>query len=143
MHDAWDAYACMSLRLAFKIASQPASDRELKCIVYSSPDRCSCTHMQPIMYIDSTPIFNIPRSINFDTTNKVMIIYCSGYPAVDVRCARLYDPRYGRVFMTGTTLGSVATYHCNRGYRTFGTSRRTCQSNRFWSGQAPVCTREA
>ena len=41
--------------------------------------------------------------------------------------------------MTGTTLGSVATYDCNRGYRMFGSHRRTCQSNRFWSGQAPEC----
>ena len=60
---------------------------------------------------------------------------------VDVRCGSLPNPSFGRVDLTGTTVGSTATYSCQSGYQLVGESTRTCQSNGQWSGVAPICTR--
>ena len=57
-------------------------------------------------------------------------------------CGDLPNPRFGRVDLTGRTIGSTATYSCQRGYTLVGTSTRTCQANRQWSGVAPVCESE-
>jgi len=61
---------------------------------------------------------------------------------VDVGCVNLPNPRFGRVDLTGTTVGSTATYTCLPGYTLVGTSTRTCQSSGQWSGVAPVCIRK-
>ena len=58
-----------------------------------------------------------------------------------VDCGNLDDPDNGEVTLTGTTLGSKADYSCNNGYALEGNERRVCQSNREWSGMAPVCRR--
>ena len=39
-------------------------------------------------------------------------------------------------------VGSVATHSCDHGYVLNGSSTRTCQSDRSWSGAAPVCIGE-
>ena len=56
-------------------------------------------------------------------------------------CGVLDDPENGEVSLTGTILGSKATYSCNSGYVLEGESTRVCQSNRKWSGEAPTCER--
>ena len=35
--------------------------------------------------------------------------------------------------------GQVVVYHCNDGFILEGDDRRTCQSDRKWSGLAPTC----
>ena len=57
-----------------------------------------------------------------------------------VNCGTLTSPVNGRVSHTaGTTFGKTATYSCNTGYDLVGSSARTCQSTRRWSGSAPTC----
>ena len=56
-----------------------------------------------------------------------------------VVCGSLDNPENGQVSLTGTTVGSKAIYSCNKGFVLDGNSRRTCQINGKWSGEAPVC----
>ena len=56
-----------------------------------------------------------------------------------VTCDDLSDPRNGNVDLTGVTVGSRATYSCDRGFELKGDQSRTCQSNGRWSGNNPFC----
>ena len=59
-----------------------------------------------------------------------------------VNCGSLTNPANGRVSHSGgTTFRKTATYSCNRGYNLVGSSTRTCQSTRRWSGSTPTCSR--
>ena len=59
-----------------------------------------------------------------------------------VNCGTLTNPVNGRVSHSGgTTFGHRATYSCDTGYNLVGSSTRTCQSTRRWSGSAPTCQR--
>ena len=57
-------------------------------------------------------------------------------------CGPLNPPTDGLVSITGTTVGSTATYTCNDGFGLQGQSTRTCQTNGQWSGSAPICQRK-
>ena len=46
---------------------------------------------------------------------------------------------YGKVEWKSLTPTSVATYSCDYGYILVGEVRRTCQSDGYWGGKAPVC----
>ncbi|XP_003387839.1 PREDICTED: sushi, von Willebrand factor type A, EGF and pentraxin domain-containing protein 1-like isoform X2 [Amphimedon queenslandica] len=54
-------------------------------------------------------------------------------------CGRLESPQNGKVIISGTTPGSVATYSCNQGFTLMGQYKRTCQVNGEWSGSTPNC----
>ena len=57
-----------------------------------------------------------------------------------VNCGTLTNPANGQVTHTaGATFGQTATYSCNTGYNLVGSSTRTCQATRVWSGSAPTC----
>ena len=56
------------------------------------------------------------------------------------RCGNLDSPRNGRVDLTGTTVGSTATYRCKNGFiLANGNRTRECGANGQWSGTAPNC----
>ena len=57
-------------------------------------------------------------------------------------CGPLDAPNDGSVSISGTIVGSTATYTCNDGFRLQGQSTRTCQTNGEWSGSAPICQRK-
>ena len=64
---------------------------------------------------------------------------CSSFWTV-VNCGTLSNPANGQVTHTaGTTYGKTATCSCNTGYKLVGSSTRTCQATRVWSGSAPTC----
>ena len=57
-----------------------------------------------------------------------------------VNCGTLSSPANGQVSHTGgTTFGQTATYNCDTGYNLVGSSTRTCQATRVWSGSTPTC----
>ena len=58
-----------------------------------------------------------------------------------ISCSVLSDIVNGRVVTTNTTVGSTARYICNLGLVIEGDESRTCQPNREWSGQEPICKR--
>ena len=59
-----------------------------------------------------------------------------------VGCGDPGTPSNGRRTGSSTTYNSVVTYTCNTGYTRQGSNRRTCQSNRQWSGSLPQCNRK-
>ena len=67
---------------------------------------------------------------------------CCSFPIVAVQCRSLNNPKDGSVSLSGTTVGSTATYTCNDGFRLQGQSTRTCQTNGQWSRRAPTCQRK-
>ena len=58
---------------------------------------------------------------------------------VELSCETLQDPANGRVQVSGDIPGAVASYTCNPGFSLVGQSRRTCQRDGSFSGQAPTC----
>ena len=72
--------------------------------------------------------------------------YCSYFIfsyTVAVDCGNLANPANGRVDLTGTTFGSIATYTCNSGFILANGNRiRQCGANEQWSGTAPNCVRK-
>ena len=56
-----------------------------------------------------------------------------------IECEDLDDPRNGDVKLTGTTVGSTATYVCDDGFVLRGNQLRKCLSNGRWSGNEPFC----
>lgn len=85
------------------------------------------------------------REFNITTPSASMqsLAYlCCSFSIAAVRCRRLNNPSDGSVSLSGTTVGSTATYSCNDGFTLQGQSTRTCQSNSQWSGSAPTCQRK-
>ena len=56
-------------------------------------------------------------------------------------CSPLTDPTNGQIDTPSIIFGSVATYSCDKGYRTrlSGQSMTICQANGTWSGSTPTC----
>ena len=59
-----------------------------------------------------------------------------------VECGDLRSTPNGRVFLTGTAVGSTATYLCDDGFRLEGDRNRACQETGEWSGKEPTCIRK-
>ena len=54
-------------------------------------------------------------------------------------CDTLPDPDNGQVDLSGTDIGSTATYSCDVGFLLQGSRTRVCLGNGLWSGQEPSC----
>ena len=61
---------------------------------------------------------------------------------IAVVCELLRDPPNGRVRVSGSGVGSIAGYSCNRGFVLNGNTRRTCSSNGQYDGREPSCRRK-
>ena len=59
-----------------------------------------------------------------------------------VDCRGLSVPSSGQVRLTGTLLGSKATYTCDSGYILVGNDTRECLSSGRWSDEDPYCELE-
>lgn len=55
-------------------------------------------------------------------------------------CDPLKPPDNGDVVMSGTTIGSKATYSCESGFNLVGDEFRNCQDDGEWSGTEPTCS---
>lgn len=56
-----------------------------------------------------------------------------------IKCVALSDPLLGSVSVSGTVVGSTATYTCNHGTILIGDRRRVCEDSGWWSGSEPRC----
>ena len=59
------------------------------------------------------------------------------YAAVD--CGDPGEPQNGDTVVSTTTLGSVVTHTCDRGFVLSGARRRVCLPNGTWSEPPPSC----
>lgn len=57
-------------------------------------------------------------------------------------CDDLPNPRNGQVFLTGTTVTSIATYICDSSFHLQGDRNRVCLVSGQWSGKEPLCARK-
>lgn len=62
--------------------------------------------------------------------------------SIGVECGNLPNPTNGRVSLTGTTFGSIATYRCNSGFELVGEKTQECLEDGKWSGDDPTCERK-
>ena len=69
----------------------------------------------------------------------VHVIIYGTQNVIGLQCEDLDDPRNGNVKLTGTTVGSKATYVCDYGFILRGNQLRKCLSNGRWSGSEPFC----
>ena len=69
----------------------------------------------------------------------LIIIICTNIIEVIIDCGTLTNPQYGIVTLTGTSPGSIATYHCNNGFVLNGDQERQCSETGVWSGDEPLC----
>ena len=59
-----------------------------------------------------------------------------------VSCPTLATVAHSSKQQTGISYTDTVTYTCNSGYeRISGSSQRTCQSDKTWSGSQPVCSK--
>ena len=56
-----------------------------------------------------------------------------------INCGLPESLTFGGVNFSNSTIGSVATYRCQEGYRLVGIAQRTCLDNETWSGVVPLC----
>ena len=59
-----------------------------------------------------------------------------------IDCGDLDNPSNGQVALSGTSVGSLAIYTCNRGFQINGNTifTRVClESTEMWSGSNPTC----
>ncbi len=75
-------------------------------------------------------------------TNYCQLYYDLCLVCAVIECEQLEGIANGRVELTGTTVGSRATYSCDSGYLLVGDVSRTCQSSGTWSGNEPFCKSE-
>ena len=69
-----------------------------------------------------------------------MWYYCFVFCYLAISCRDPGTPANGdRVLTQGTTVGSIVTYECNRGYVLKGADSRVCQPDGVWSAALPSC----
>ena len=56
-----------------------------------------------------------------------------------VDCGPLSSPDNGNITLTGTLIGSTATYTCDSGYERVGSDILVCRDDGTWSG-SPLCS---
>ena len=59
-----------------------------------------------------------------------------------IRCPALKDPENGSVDDRDNLPGTIAKYTCDDGFRLVGSSKRPCQKDGSWAGEAPICKRK-
>ena len=58
------------------------------------------------------------------------------------RCPQLYAPSHGSIALCSNLPGQTCQFSCDRGYFLTGSTTRTCNSNRAWSGEKTHCNGE-
>ena len=60
----------------------------------------------------------------------------------EIECPALKDPENGSVDDGDNLPGTIAKYTCDDGFRLVGSSKRPCQKDGSWAGEAPICKRK-
>ena len=81
----------------------------------------------------------MPKCVWLQYTMHTLRIQCALPSLVALSCNRLDNPQNGRVDLSGTTVGSIATYTCTPGFQLNGQQTRQCLVSGSWSGQEPTC----
>ena len=62
------------------------------------------------------------------------------FSLLEILCPGLDAPANGTVDVPSRTVGSMATYSCDDGFRLVdGSTTRTCEENGQWTGLQPTC----
>ena len=73
-----------------------------------------------------------------------LMCFCSCYILfAATTCDPLPDITNGNVSISGTSIGSTATYFCEIGFILAGNKERICQNTGQWSGTEPSCKSKA
>ena len=66
--------------------------------------------------------------------------YVTIFHSVVVTCQTLLTPTNGSLICTnGSKINSICSYSCDVGHQLIGSSQRTCQLSKFWSGVSALC----
>ena len=57
-----------------------------------------------------------------------------------INCPSLEHIENGAVSLSGTGVGSRATYMCSHGFTLGGNAKRICRNDGTWYPSAPICT---
>lgn len=79
----------------------------------------------------------------FVKNNKSSQLSSSAGLLTQYQCPLLANPRRGLVHISGTMVGDVGMYECDKGYNVTGDKTRVCQDNMTWSGTEPKCRKNA
>ena len=68
------------------------------------------------------------------------ILYYTIFYSLVLTCHTLLTPTKGSLTCSnGNKTNSTCFYSCDMGYQLIGSSQRTCQPSRFWSGVSTLC----
>lgn len=86
----------------------------------------------------TTDLIQIVRKTNYTKIYKIQLYNYLTF-SLAVQCAIPDNPANGRAFYTSVSFNSVVKYECRYGFKLMGSSTRTCNTNKQWEGDDPVC----
>ena len=112
----------------------------------------SCSKIDTFNHGTFDGAFNYGDELNFNCNEGYKItgestVHCGADGTWDfqfpickiISCPVPETVQHGYVSPSNHTFGSTVTYTCDEGFRLLGESSRTCNADRLWSGQKPIC----
>ncbi len=89
----------------------------------------------PFVNVSNRSITGAWKSLNLLPNKFIQSFYC----VTAKTCGNPTLPTNGAATTSNKTVGGVANYSCDYGYRLYGVSIRTCTNSGVWSGSPPSC----